>query len=316
MKCLKKIKKLKNLGLDAFGRGLTIFEYTHIYIYIHLYFFQESILSSFMSVPFHTFRKVSFDHLFLSWLKGLNSPCFSLDSSIILVLSIHAFGKRWMLHVTLFLYNPALPSHSILLGKTTLLLLTPLGGGLFYIYRCIHKFRSIISSIILHVSPTPNFWRMPFDHSFLSEGIVFSFVSLVSSVILHCSINSYFWEGIDYIWIYIYIAIFLSRISSIILHCFINPCFWEGVDFACQIFLLSSCIALSFHTTRKNYLTLIHFFGGIDFFLIYIYRCKHKFLSIISSITLHDLSLPVRISEECHSTTHSFLKGLLCHFFH
>ena len=54
-------------------------------------------------------------------------------------------------------------------------------------------------------------------------------------------------------------------------HCSINPCFWEGVDVACQSFLLSSCIALSFHTTRKNYATLIHSFGRGLILYIYIY---------------------------------------------
>ena len=76
--------------------------------------------------------------------------------------------------------------------------------------------------------PFHTFRKMPFNHSFLSKGIEFSA---------------------------------FSRISSIILHCSLNPCFWEGVDVACQAFLLSSCIVLSFHTTRKNYSTLIHPFG-------------------------------------------------------
>ena len=106
--------------IDSFGRGLVV------YIYVYIHFFQESLLSSFMSLPFHTFRK------------------------------------------------------------------------------------------------------MPFDHSFLSKGLSSLYFSIVSSTILHCSIS---------------------------------PCFWEGVDIGCQSVLLSSCIALSFHTTRKSYSTLIRSFG-------------------------------------------------------
>ena len=68
-----------------------------------------------------------------------------------------------------------------------------------------------------------------------------------------------------------YIHLF-SRISSIIHHCSTNPCSWEGVDVACQTFLLSSCIALSFHTTRKTrpypYSLLL---GGDRFFQKYVH---------------------------------------------
>ena len=71
---------------------------------------------------------------------------------------------------------------------------------------------------------------------------------------------------------------FLSRISSIILPCSINPCFWEGVDVACQAFLLSSLIALSFHTTGQTILPLFTPLGG-DWFSF--------FLSRVSSIILH-----------------------------
>ena len=122
-----------------------------------------------------------------------------------------------------------------------------------------------------------------FDHSFLSKGIefpaffqnLFYHPSLLSQsmllggggccmpnfsfIILHCSVShttrkNYstlihaFGRGLV---LYIYIFL-LSRNSSIILHCSINPCFWEGVDVAFQTFLLSSCIALSFRTTREK----------------------------------------------------------------
>ena len=39
------------------------------------------------------------------------------------------------------------------------------------------------------------------------------------------------------------------------------------MDVACQTSLLSSCIALSFHITRKNYSTLFHSFGRRSFFI-------------------------------------------------
>ena len=119
---------------SCFWEGAWLYlRYTHIYISTYIsfkiLFFRPSCLPRASRLD-----KISFDHLFLSWLKGLNSPCFWLVSSIILVLSIHAFGKRWMLHITLFFYRPALLYHSILLGKTTLPLFTPLGGDSLYIF--------------------------------------------------------------------------------------------------------------------------------------------------------------------------------------
>ena len=141
--------------------------------------------------------------------------------------------------------------------------------------------------------PFHTFRTVPFDHTFLSEGIEFSVV--FKSFFYHSSLlyPPCFWEWVDVacqtcllsscialsfhttrkkqlypysllgrgLILYIYIPIFFSTVSSIILHCSITPCFWEGVDFACQTFPLSSCIALSFHTTRKNYPTLVHSFG-------------------------------------------------------
>ena len=98
--------------------------------------------------------------------------------------------------------------------------------------------------------------------------------------IKHFHHHSFFW-GNWYVNIcmYIFNSCFYcpSFLSTIFLrgHCSINPCFWEGVDVVCQTFLLSSCIALSFHTTRKNYATLIHSFGrGL---ILYIYI--HTFFS-------------------------------------
>ena len=85
--------------------------------------------------------------------------------------------------------------------------------------------------------PFHTFRKMPFNHSFLSKGIEFS--AFFKNLFYHPSLLSQ------------------SMLS-------------EGVDVACQSFHLSSCIALSFHTTRKNYSTLIHPLGG-DGFYIYIY---------------------------------------------
>ena len=99
-------------------------------------------------------------------------------------------------------------------------------------------------------------------------------------------------------------SLYFSILSSVILHCSINSCFWEGVDVACQTFLLSSCIVLSFHTTTRKLLyrnSLL--WEGIDF--IYIYT--HKFLSI-SSIILHVSPIP---NFRRMPFDHSFLsKGL------
>ena len=84
-------------------------------------------------------------------------------------------------------------------------------------------------------------------------------------------------------------SLYFSILSSVILHCSINSCFWERVDVACQTFLLSSSIVLSFHTTRKKLLyrnSLL--WEGIDF----IYAYMHIYLLIISSIILHVSPIP------------------------
>ena len=81
------------------------------------------------------------------------------------------------------------------------------------------------------------------------------------------------------------------------------------MDVACQIFILSSCITLSFHTTRKNYPTLIHSFGrGL---ILYLYI--HTFLSRIPSIILHAFLIPN--FRKFHSTIHSFLEGVISLYF-
>ena len=134
---------------------------------------------------------------------------------------------------------------------------------------------------------------MPFEHSFLSGGNDFS-------VFLN---KSFYQHSLLY--------------QSMLL---------EGVDVVCQTFLLSSCIALSFHTTRKNYSTLIHPFGRGLILYFYTHIYIHTFISRILSIILHASLIPN--FRKCHSTIHSFLKRtdfsacfnsffypvLLCHF--
>ena len=117
-------------------------------------------------------------------------------------------------------------SQSMLLGTCYFTLIHSFGKGFILTY--FSKFA--LGSSILHFSPIPNFRKC------------------------HSTIHSCL-EGL--------ISLHFSRNSSIIVPCSSNPCFWERVGVARQAFLSSSCIALSFHTTRKNYSTLIHSFGII-----------------------------------------------------
>ena len=137
-----------------------------------------------------------------------------------MVLSIHAFGRGWMLHVKLLFFASCIALSFHATRKNCSTLIHSFGRGLI-LYLYIHTFLSRISSIILHAFLIPNFRKFHSTiHSFL-EGVISLYFSIVSSVIVHCSIN---------------------------------PCFWEGVDVACQTFHLSSYFALSFHTTRKKLL--------------------------------------------------------------
>ena len=117
---------------------------------------------------------------------------------------------------------------------------------------------------------------MPFHHSFLSGGIDFS--------------------------------VFLNKFSyqpSLLYQSMLLG----GGRCCMSNFSLSSCIALSFHTTRKNYSTLIHPFGrGL---ILYLYI--HTFLSRISSIILHASLIPS--FRKFHSTIHSFLEGMISRYF-
>ena len=88
-------------------------------------------------------------------------------------------------------------------------------------------------------------------------------------------------EGIDIIHIYIYIYTYFS-FKNLFYHpsLLYQPMLLGGVDVACQTVRLSSCIALSFHTTRESsYSTLIHPFAGF----------LDIFLSRNSSIILHSI---------------------------
>ena len=85
----------------------------------------------------------------------------------------------------------------------------------------------------------------------------------------------------------------------------------QGIDFLASFHntILPSCIALSFHTTRKNCSILIHSFGrGL---ILYLYI--HTFLSRIPSIILHAFLIPN--FRKFHSTIHSFLEAVISLYF-
>ena len=101
-----------------------------------------------------------------------------------------------------FFFHAALLCYSMLLGKTTLPLFTPLGGAWFYLFIYIYFFQeSLLSSLMF----------LPFQTSEKCHWITQSFL-----------------EGL--------ISVYFSINSSINLHCSINPCFWKGVDVACHFF--------------------------------------------------------------------------------
>ena len=136
-----------------------------------------------------------------------------------IALSMHAFGRGWMLHAQLFFYYPALLCLSNYYNKHSTLI-DSFGRG-----WVLHTF------IYTYIS----FRNLFYNPSCLSQ----------STLLEKChSTTDSFLKALS--------SLYFSVVSFIILHCPINPCFWEGVDVACQAFLLSSCIALSFHTTKKN----------------------------------------------------------------
>ena len=164
-----------------------------------------------MPLPFHTFRKMPFNHSFL--FKGIEFCIFQLSSFI--ALSIHAFGRGWMLHAKLFFYHPALPGHSIL-RKNYSTLIHPFGRGLV-LYISIYLSRI---PIILHCSIHPCFWEGCMLHAklfFYHPALLCHSLLLGKTILPLFTPYSLLWEGIGFIYIS------LSRISSIILHCSINP---------------------------------------------------------------------------------------------
>ena len=188
------------------------------YTYI-VFFFQELRLSSFMSLPFHTFRKTPFNHSFLS--KGIE---FS------------AFFKN-------LFYHPSLLSQSMLSEGVDVACQS------FLLSSCIalsfHTTRKNYSTLI---HPFGRGWVLhTFIYTYISFRNLFYHPSCLSQSTLleKCHSTSHsFLKGLN--------SLYFSAVSFIILHCPINPCFWEGVHVASQAFLLSSCIALSFHKTKKN----------------------------------------------------------------
>ena len=159
------------------------------------------------------------------------------------------------------------------------------------------------SFIILHCSVIPynqeKYTTHSFDRgpNFINTYIYISFKNLVyhpsclshSTLLEKClSTTRSFLKGLS--------SLRFSRISSIILHCSLNECFWEGVDVACQAFLLSSCIVLSFHTTRKTILSLFTPLIG-DWFYIYLYIFQESLSSCIA-LSIHALFYPYSLLWE------------------
>ena len=107
--------------IHSFGRGLILYIYIYTYTFIYL---------SFKNIFYHP------SLLYRSMLLGGGGCCMSKCSFIILHYSV---------------------SHTT--RTNTLPLLTPLGGDWFHIHSYIHTFLSRIFSIILHVSPSPHFWK-------------------------------------------------------------------------------------------------------------------------------------------------------------
>ena len=110
---------------------------------------QTFLLSSCIAWSFHTKEKLFYPYSPL-W-EGIGYIyiyIFQESLSSCIALSIHGFGC--MLHAKLFFYRPALLCHSILLGKTTLPLFTPLGGDWFYIYIFQESLLSSFIALSIH----------------------------------------------------------------------------------------------------------------------------------------------------------------------
>ena len=76
-------------------------DWFYISIYIHIHFFQESLLSSFMPLSFQTLENAI--RPFISFCREWFLCIFQkLLLSLFIALSTHAFGRGWMLHVNSF----------------------------------------------------------------------------------------------------------------------------------------------------------------------------------------------------------------------
>ena len=113
-------------------------------------FFQESLLSSFMSLSFQTLKK---SHLTIHFLSG------GIDFSVFFNNFFFHFSLLYQSMLLgggkLFVYHPTLLCYSMLLGNNYSTLIHSFDRGfIIYIY-----------------SPIPHFRNLLFDHSFLTEGI-------------------------------------------------------------------------------------------------------------------------------------------------
>ena len=157
---------------------------------------QSVLLSSCIALSFHTTR------------KNYSTLIHSSDRELILYIYIYID-----IYFKNLFYHSSLLYQSMLVGGGGC---TPLGGDWFYIHLYIHTFLSRTSSIILHVSPIPHFWKTPFNHSFLCNGLSSLYFSIVSSTILHCSTSPCFWEGVD-----VDVKVFFYHPA--LLHCSVIP---------------------------------------------------------------------------------------------
>ena len=197
--------------------------------------------------PIPNLRKMPFDHSFLS--EGIDFSTFFNQSFL------HRFFYHpSLLYQSMLWEGVAVACQAFLLLSCIALSVHAARDMQFYphsllregIYFHISFRKCFLDSSILHFSPIPNLRKMPFDHSFLSGGIDFCIFQLF--------LHRFFYHP--------------SLLYQSML--------WEGVAVACQAFLLLSCIALSFHTARKDYSTLIHSFGGGLFIYLYLYSSFKK----------------------------------------
>ena len=114
-----------------------------MYIYVH-----ASRLSSFMPLPFRTFRKMPFDHSFLS--KGVGFSVFFIHCSI-----TPCFWEGVDVGCQSVLLSSCI---ALLPGKTILPLftLTPLGGDCFFLFQ--ETLRSSFIALSVHAFGRGGCW--------------------------------------------------------------------------------------------------------------------------------------------------------------